>query len=897
MSSKLYLLGRWSVKAKRFVVLIWVAVLALLLFVGISFTRGFDDSVTIPGTESGDALERLAATFPEVSGASAQIVITSEGDSRIDEGDNAAAINAAVESMQAHPEVEQVSALNDQYAPAEISDDGSTALISVQLSGDQTAVTEQTKDDLRNIVVDLNADLPADSEATLGGSLFAAQFPGVSLTEALGVLVAMIVLVITLGTLIAAGLPLLTALFGVGVSMALVLVATTFATVNATTPLLAVMLGLAVGIDYSLFIVSRHQDQLKRGMTVTESIGRSLGTAGSAVVFAGATVMIALAGLGVAGLPFLTVMGIAGAMAVGVAVLAALTLLPALLAFAGMRVLTKKQRAAITGESGALASEDIEAPKQNRFFLFWVNAATRWPAVTAILVIGVLGVLSLPTLGLRLALPDAGVLPRDNDARITYDTIADNFGEGFNGPLIVTTPIVTSTDPLGLMDNLAREMEQIDGVAAVALATPNRTADTGIVQVIPEGAPASAETEQVVYDIRAQHDYLQEKYGVDIAVTGYTAVGIDVSAKLMGALLPFGLLVVGLSLVLLTIVFRSIAVPITAAAGYLLSLGAAFGLVTVVFEWGWAAEIFGVTRLGPVINFMPIVVMGVLFGLSMDYEVFLVARMREDYVHSGDARKSVITGFMGSAKVVAAAAVIMVAVFAAFVPEGDMSLKPIALALALGVGIDAFIVRMTLIPALMMWLGDRAWWIPKWLDRSLPVFDIEGAGILRQRSLKDWPGVDTTIAASDLVVGSNSHPVSFMLMPGTSLLVSGPQARVSPMLRAIAGREEPSSGILKTLDLLVPERSGAVRRKVAYLHAGGEDNLKQSVRRATDEGAKLIVIDMGNDLSELADLKSDATLVVGAVPGCKGTLPGGASRVWQRVELTEMQTKTLQEVQ
>src|SRR5690606_2689179 len=445
--------------------------------------------------------------------------------------------------------------------------------------------------------------------------------------------------------------------------------------------------------------------------------------------------------------------------------------------------------------------------------------------------------------------PDAGTLPEDNQARVTYDLVSEHFGPGFNGPLIVTGTIVTSTDPLGLMDDLGDEIATLPGVADVPLSTPNPTADTGIVQVVPTGAPDSEETKDLVNELRALHDHFLDEYGVDLSVTGFTAVGIDVSAKLGAALLPFAFVVVGLSLVLLTMVFRSIAVPVKATLGYLFSVGAAFGVVTLVFEQGVLADALNVTRLGPVISFMPIVLMGVLFGLAMDYEVFLVARIREDYVHSGRARRAIPTGLQAAATVVTAAAVIMFAVFVAFVPEGDMSLKPIALGLAVGVLVDAFVVRMTLVPAVLALLGERAWWMPRWLDRVLPSFDVEGEGLSREIALADWPepGSTDAVVAHGLVVAGAHGPLAG---PGTvrvavggahGLVVGGPHgpragpatvrvpgggalavhgtspAAVSGVVLALGGRLKPAGGALKVTGLVLPERAGSVRRRVALV--------------------------------------------------------------------------------
>lgn len=374
-------------------------------------------------------------------------------------------------------------------------------------------------------------------------------------------------------------------------------------------------------------------------------------------------------------------MGIAAAVAVAIAVLVAVTLTPAMLGFVKGRVAGRPKR--------VRPAKKDRSPRPG-FASRWVGLVARHPVITTVTVVLTLGIMAIPAASLALALPNAGMLPEENEARQSYDLVAEEFGPGYNGPIILTGTIVTSTDPVGLMNDLADDVETLPGVEMVALASPNQTADTGIVQLIPTTAPDDPATADLVRELRDQHDRWLDEFGIDIQVTGFTAVAIDISDQLGAALLPFGIFVVGLSLILLTIVFRSIAVPIKAALGYLLSVAAAFGVVAAVFEWGWLADALHVTRTGPIISFMPIVLMGVLFGLAMDYEVFLVSRMREDYVHArkagaskAEARATAIgavrSGFTSSARVVTAAALIMFAVFAAFVPEGDASLKPIAL--------------------------------------------------------------------------------------------------------------------------------------------------------------------------------------------------------------------------
>ncbi len=844
MSSSLYQLGRWAYRSRRLVVAAWLVVLVVVGGFGLLVTQGLDDEVTIPGTESQAALTRLASTFPQVSGATAQVVVVAPDGGDVEDPAVREPVERAVERLGDVGQVSTVVSPYGETVTGAINEDASAALVSVMLDGSSQAITDDTRDELAQVTDDLAAALPDGSQASLGGQLFSAEFPGVTVTEALGVVFALVVLVITLGSFAAAGMPLLNALVGVGAALALVFAATAVMPINSTTPLLALMLGLAVGIDYALFIISRHRDQLRDGLDVEESVARAVATAGSAVVFAGLTVMIALVGLGVAGIPFLTTMGVAAAVAVGITVLVSLTLMPALLGFAGERLRPRPSRRARRADSAERAEH------HNRFFSGWIRTVTRFPAVTIGVVVVALGLLTLPAMDLRLALPDAGALPEESSARVTYDLVSDHFGPGANGPLIVTGSIVTSTDPVGLMNDLAEEIGELDGVAQIALATPNPSADTGIIQVVPEGSPESVETSELVHEIRSLHDHFLEEYGVDLSVTGFTAVGIDVSEKLGAALLPFALVVVGLSLLLLTMVFRSLWVPVKATVGYLLSVGAALGVVTLVFEDGVAADLLHVVRQGPVISFMPIVVMGILFGLAMDYEVFLVSRIREDYVHSGDARRAVTTGFLGSAKVVTAAAVIMCGVFIAFVPEGDSNIKPIALALAVGVFVDAFVVRMVFVPAVLMLLGDKAWWMPRWLDRLLPSFDVEGEGLRAELELADWPepGSTDVIAAQGLTLDGPAggdplcQDVTFRMPQGTVLLVEGDDpAATSALLLMLAGRIAPSAGLLKVCGLALPIRSGAVRSRVGYVNLRAEP--LDAVWSALDERPRLLVLD------------------------------------------------------
>jgi RND superfamily putative drug exporter len=484
---------------------------------------------------------------------------------------------------------------------------------------------------------------------------------------------------------------------------------------TSTAPILALMLGLAVGIDYSLFITARYRQHLRDAIPREEAAGRAVGTAGSAVVFAGATVIIALAGLSVVGIPFLTVMGLAAAGTVLVAVLVAVTLLPALLGFAGRLVMARRERRGGVG------------PEQREGFGFrWARAVTRWRIPVLVAGLVVLGVLALPVLGMLLALPDAGTAPKGSDLRRAYDLVSEGFGPGFNGRLAV----VATTDSPQTTAAIAREIAQrLQGTPSLLALLPpqlNRSRRTAVLAVIPTTGPSAAATETLVHQIRDRVAPLKSRPGVTIAVTGATAIGIDVSEKLAHALPVYLVLVVGLSILLLALVFRSVLVPVKAALGFLLTVGATFGITVAVFQQGHLAGLIGVDTPGPLVSFLPILLIGILFGLAMDYEVFLVSRMREEFVHGASPLEATIAGMGHGARVVTAAALIMISVFSGFVLLDDPVIKSMGFALAIGVLIDAFVVRMTLVPAVMALLGRSAWWLPRPLDRVLPNVDIEG---------------------------------------------------------------------------------------------------------------------------------------------------------------------------
>lgn len=863
MSTLLSSLGRWSFRHPWRVLVSWLLALGIAGAGALVLGAGTDNTFSIPGTESQAGLEQLSRSFPQVSGTNAQFIVVAADGDKITDDDYREHIEDAVDELGDLDGVLAATSPYDEMVKGMINEDDTAAIVRVQFDGEATDVSDTTKDALRSAVSDLDSVLPSGSQTSLGGDLFAISIPGVTLTEAVGLLIALLVLIVTFRSFVVAGLPLLTAILGVGISMAGIFTATAFATVSSTTPLLALMLGLAVGIDYALFIMARHQDQVREGVDPEESASRAVGTAGSAVVFAGVTVLIALIGLGFAGIPFLTTMGIAASAAVAVAVAIAVTLTPALLGFMKGKVVGRPKKVKAPKTKKSAASDASEEPKPvtapAKGSARWVGGVMKHPVLVSLAVVLGLGIVAVPALSLDLALPNAGVLPKDAEARQNYDLVGEQFGPGFNGPLILTGTIVTSTDPLTLMEDLGDAVAKVPGVKEVALATPNETADTGIVQIIPETAPDDPATADLVRELRSHHDEWLDEFGIDLKVTGFTAVGIDISDQLGNALLPFGIFVIGLSLILLTIVFRSLWVPITAAAGYLLSIVAAFGVVGAVFEWGWFADLLHVANVGPIISFMPIILMGVLFGLAMDYQVFLVSRMREDFVHDKDATspnratrraaalRAVHSGFTGSAKVVTAAGLIMFAVFVAFVPEGDSSLKPIALGLAAGIAFDAFLVRMTLIPALMAILGERAWALPRWLEKVLPRVDVEGEAVERERHLAQWPGDGSIVAADDLEISADApliEGLSMRIPEGGAVIATGGDVRTRRALAlTIAGRLTPADGKLRVAGHLLPGRAAWVRSHVGCVLVDDADAALGDLAEALRGKSQIVVID------------------------------------------------------
>ncbi|MFG1901669.1 MMPL family transporter [Micromonospora carbonacea] len=725
MATLLYRLGRASLRHRRLVAVVWLVVLVGLGIAAATLRGPTASNFTMPGTESQRAIDLLAERFPAASGATGTIAVKAPADGQLATPEGQALVKQVTQEAATLPGV--VGAV-DPYQSQAISPNGRYALIQVQFAGRADDVTDAQRDAYEQVGTQAEAQ---GWQIAPGGEVLGGE-PEVGSTEALGVLVAAIVLVITFGSLVAAGMTMLNALIGVGVGMAGLYALSGAIELTSTAPILALMLGLAVGIDYSLFITSRHRQHLIEGLSPEEAVGRAVGTAGSAVVFAGATVVIALAGLAVVDIPFLTVMGLAAAGTVSIAVLVAITLAPALLGFAGHRVLPRRLRRAgmaAAPANGVAAGERIGpegAEDRSGFGFRWARLVTRLRVPVILVALLGLGLLAVPAPDMRLALPDASTAAAGSPARVNNDLVREGFGPGFTGRLAV---LVTSDSPqatAAAAPQVAQLVQATDGVLAVAPPQTDPTGRTALLGVIPRSGPTDEATEELVHDIRRQVAGVD---GADVLLTGATAIGIDVSEKLSDALPVYLLLVVGLSILLLMLVFRSVLVPVKAALGFLLTVAATFGITVAVFQEGTLAGLVGLDTPGPLVSFLPILLIGILFGLAMDYEVFLVSRMREDYVHGDTARQATINGMGHGARVVTAAALIMISVFGGFVFLDDPVIKSMGFALAAGVAIDAFVVRMTIVPAVMSLLNTAAWWIPRWLDKVLPNVDVEGEGL------------------------------------------------------------------------------------------------------------------------------------------------------------------------
>ncbi|WP_405726052.1 MMPL family transporter [Streptomyces sp. NBC_00028] len=722
MAAFLYRLGRLAFRRRGYVALMWLAVLAAVGLGAMQAPGTSDEEFSMPGIESQKAYDLMQERFPGAAadGATARVVFVAPDGQKVTATENKKAVEETVAALATGS---QVAGVADPYQSKAVSKDGSTAYATVTYKVKSNDVSDASR-----TAVEKAAEQARDAGLTVetGGSAMDSGGGAGGMAEIIGIAVAAVVLLITFGSLAAAGLPLLTALIGVAFTMLAITLLGSALGLSTSTGTLAMMLGLAVGIDYALFVVSRYREERAKGRTPEEATGLAVGTAGSAVVFAGLTVVIALAGLTVVGIPMLSKMGLTAAGAVVVAVLVALTAVPALLGFWPNAVLARRIRKNPATKEAA----DNGGTRWARFVL-------RRPLPVLLLGVVGLGALALPMTGLQLGMPGDEAKSTSTTERRAYDDLAEGFGPGFNGPLTIVVDARGIADPKADVAAISDKIAGTDGIVSVTQARFNDAGDTAVFSAIPSTSPTDERTKTLVKTIRAERTE-------NFEVTGTTALNIDISDKVQAALVPYLITVVGLAVILLLVVFRSVLVPLKAAVGFLLSVLAALGAVVVVFQEGHGASLFGVEQTGPIMSLMPIFLVGIVFGLAMDYEVFLVSRMREAYVHGESAEQAVVSGFRHSARVVAAAALIMIAVFAGFIGESDSMIKMIGFGLAIAVLFDAFVVRMALVPAVLALLGDRAWWLPKWLDRLLPRVDIEGESLTRHPAGAAEPDPDPT---------------------------------------------------------------------------------------------------------------------------------------------------------
>ncbi|MDZ7930447.1 MMPL family transporter [Rhodococcus sp. NPDC076796] len=752
MATYLYRIGRFAYRRKGIVLGLWLAILVLAGVGAATLSGPTANSFNIPGTPAQAALdlqeERFGNAEDPLTAVNAEYVFQAPDGQTLDTPQYTSAIDATIAEIEkvdaakpaegapplANPVAANQSTIEryteaaaeagtpadevaaDAAATSPLSPNGNVGTVTVPINVELADVTDQIRTEL-----DEAAQPARDAGLTvlLGGTVAQDTAPPGGTSELVGLAVAAVVLLIMFGSAAAASLPLITAIVGIGISSLAITTASGFADLSTFTPVLAIMIGLAVAIDYSLFILARYRHELTLTDDREEAVGRSVGTAGSAVVFAGATVLIALVALRVVGIPFLSQMGLAAGFAVFIAVLIALTFLPAMLGL--------YKNKAFAGKIKFVNTADPESPDAKPTNgLRWARFLVKRPAVGLIGGIVLLGVIAGPATGLSLALPSIATSDPSTPARQAYDIVDEGFGPGRNGPLLVIADAsnVAEADRTASFGKVVEAVVEQSDVTNAQIIAVNPAGDTAQILVTPSSSPNSEQTKDLVANLRDAEPGVLASDGVSYGVTGQTALELDVSERLQDALIPYLAVVVGLAFVLLMLVFRSILVPLTATLGFLLSVLATFGATVFIFQEGGLGLI---SNPQPIVSFMPIFLIGVVFGLAMDYQVFLVSRMREEFVHGAAAKDAVVNGFKYGARVVTSAAIIMISVFAAFIAEPDSFIKSIGFALAAAVFFDAFVVRMVLIPSVMALLGDKAWWLPKWLDKVLPDVDIEGA--------------------------------------------------------------------------------------------------------------------------------------------------------------------------
>ncbi|WIB00261.1 MMPL family transporter [Curtobacterium sp. MCBA15_012] len=708
-------IGRSSSQHPWVVIVAWVLILVAAVVGANAFSKPLTNSYSVKGLASLSTLSTADREFGS-SGNAGEIVFAAPAGKKLTGADERAVHDLAARLSN----IRDVSSAADPFRSGTptISPDGRVGYITVSLRTE--APTETTSADVQSAI---DATHRLDPHLRIAAAADLVPVPSTASTEGIALAIGFVVLFITFGSLLAAGLPLITAIIGLGVSLEAVYLVTSMVSLNSIATVLATLLGLAVGIDYALFIVNRHRRQVQAGMDVRDSISVATGTAGSAVLSAALTVIIALAGLAVIRIGFLTQMGLAGAFAVLIALLMSLTLTPALLRLIGPRVLSRRARKRLTATNNR---------PRNRIASRWIGVVSARPVFFVIASVVVLGIIAAPALSMRTTLPNDGEYSTSTAARQAFDMKAEGFGKGINAPIevLATFPGTPSAAEITALT------DRLTAVNAVEAAIPSgEHGHDALITILPRSGPGDEATAKLVTTLRGTETASGLSGDPLLRITGLTAVDIDISDHVSAAFPTYLALIAAFAFVLLTLVFRSILVPLKATVGFLLSLVATLGGVTAVFQWGWLGSFFHLTP-GPLLSFLPVIVTGVLFGLSMDYEMFLVSGMREEVRHGAAPRAALTTGFTSAAGVVIAAGAIMITVFGSSAFDTDPTSQAIAFALALGVLLDVFVVRMVFVPAVLVLLGRAAWWCPRWFGRLLPDVDVEGARLTSNHAAK-----------------------------------------------------------------------------------------------------------------------------------------------------------------
>jgi putative drug exporter of the RND superfamily len=709
MSRLLYRVGHSAGRHPWRVLAVWLLIAVSAFVLNGAVGGAANDTFSLPGAEAQAGADKLTDRFPAQSVYSSQVVLHS--DEGLTTRATQLAVADAVEGLADVPHVVDVSSPYDPRGPT-ISEDGTTGFVTVAFDTDKIELPEfEAAESATKVLRD--ADIQVEYNGLLGVAK-GDEEPG---SEMIGIAVAIIVLAIAFGSLVAMSLPIAVALIGLLVGSSSIGILSGYLTVPSITTIVASMLGLGVGIDYALFILARHRQHLDEGMPVPEAVGRANATAGLSVLFAGVTVVVAIAGLQVAGIPMLTMMGWGSALMVGIVMLAAVTLLPGLLGLAGRRV--NSLRVPFVRQRPANDPDSRSAR--------WAARVVARPVRYGVVAVVLLGVLATPVAAMRIGFSDDGNLAKESTLRKSYDLLADGFGPGFNGPVQVAVETDGSADDAATVEGIAAAIAADPGIASVSPTAVSPQGDLAVIVAQPTTGPQEAETTELVDRLRA--DVIPEAVaGHDMTtyVTGGTAFAVDISERFSQRMLWFIGAVIGLSFVVLMIVFRSLLVPLKAAVLNLISIGAAYGVLVAVFQWGWGASLIGVHETVPINPLAPMLMFAILFGLSMDYEVFLLSRVREQYLKHRDPKRAVVEGVGSTARVITSAALIMISVFGAFILSPDVTTKLFGVGLGVAVLLDVTLVRMILVPAAMSLLGHRAWWLPRSLDRMLPTIDLEG---------------------------------------------------------------------------------------------------------------------------------------------------------------------------